>query len=150
MYRKSERGVFLKPQVGTRCISGIFFSLIKYLTKQLRKKDFLCVFSGTQLRDRSLSGWGRHDCKWLHSGWSTRQLSTFCHQSLSGEKQEVWSDHKISRPTSVTYFLQLGSTSNRFHNLHKQCHLLASKCSNTRACGGQFTSKALQDGPEKT
>lgn len=71
-----------------------FFSLIKYLTKQLRKKDFLCVFSGTQLRDRSLSGWGRHDCKWLHSGWSTRQLSTFCHQSLSREKQEVWLDHK--------------------------------------------------------
>lgn len=45
-----------------------------------------------------------------------------------------------------TPLLQWGPTSQRFLNLPKQCHGIGTNSSNTRACGGHFTSKQRQHG----
>lgn len=109
-----------------------------------------CVnYSATAGTDKS--NLGKKELLWR---WLTRKESLVAGRDSSRQAerlQNIFTGKKeaeranwmeLSRPTSVTYFFQLGRP--HLLNLPKGCHLLGTKCSNSCGYGGHLSFKLPQ------
>lgn len=100
-------------------------------------------------RDKSLLWWGRQECAIL---WA--DMATSCRYSSSSRKlraQILNLKHEAERkskglqpPKSLSHSSMCLSARPYFLNLHKHCHQLRIKCSNTRTYGIHFSFKPPQ------